>query len=105
MLKLNSNKFLHVTGGSYDGLFLGEYAGDAASSSNHGTVGIGYKALETVTGSAGHNISVGWYSSSNITSGGKNTMIGSRAGELITTDHQILELAKIPTIIIQIARR
>ncbi|HRX23327.1 MAG TPA: hypothetical protein P5512_04225, partial [Chitinophagales bacterium] len=85
MLKLNSNKFLHVTGGSYDGLFLGEYAGDAASSSNHGTVGIGYKALETVTGSAGHNTSVGWYSSSNITSGGKNTMIGSRAGELITT--------------------
>lgn len=85
VLELNGNSFLHVTGGSYDGLFLGEYAGVAATSSNHGMVGIGHKALETITGSAGHNTSVGWYSSSLMTSGGKNTLMGSRAGQNITT--------------------
>jgi hypothetical protein len=85
------HKFLHIKGGTSPGgdypenIFLGIDAGNVATSSNHGSVGIGDKSLETLTGMAGHNTAVGWYSLKNLTSGGKNAMLGSRAGELIST--------------------
>lgn len=95
MINYDGNRFLHINGGippiigiNPEGLFLGEYAGNGASGSNSGCVGIGFSALKAMT-TGNHNTAIGWRSLKNLQGGGggagdKNTMVGSRAGQGIS---------------------
>jgi hypothetical protein len=107
ILYYNTNWFLHTVGGNNQGLFLGENAGrnvNSANEVNNGCVGIGYQALNTLgtgftsissnAGVGNHNTAIGWRALLNLNgdeesgSADKNTMIGSRAGELLTTGRE-----------------
>jgi hypothetical protein len=89
VINYNSNIFLHTTGGSDQSLFLGELGGDDASGSNNGCVGFGYSALKSMS-IGNHNTAIGWLAMQNMngisgSTGNKNTMVGSRAGQRLST--------------------
>lgn len=98
------NIFMHNRGGAStgnsEGLFIGEFAGQNVSnvaSVNNGCVGVGFNALQNLgdgysgssTGVGNHNTAIGWRSlywlngSANDVAD-KNTMVGSKSGELIS---------------------
>lgn len=86
------NIFLHnsggaMTGGNPEGLFLGEFAGEAAGANNNGNLGVGYSALKAMTNanSGDHNTAIGWRALINMDDADKNTMVGSKAGTFITS--------------------
>lgn len=98
----NGNKFIHTIGENNQGVYVGELAGNNASGVtevNNGCVGIGYQALQNLgtgysgtgnTGVGNHNTAVGWRSlywlnGNSLTFADKNTMVGSKSGELIGT--------------------
>lgn len=88
--------FLHIKGGENpfagdfpENVFLGMNAGQAAGSTNNGCVGIGDSALHFMS-KGSHNTAIGWQALNNLngitgSQGEKNTLVGSRAGELIST--------------------
>ncbi|MFN7014609.1 MAG: hypothetical protein ACK4ON_10115, partial [Bacteroidia bacterium] len=106
----NGNKFINTVGGNNQSLYVGELAGQNAKSTaevNNGCVGIGYKALNTLgagwtigssEGVGNHNTAVGWRSLLNVNgdmdegNADKNTMVGSRAGELISSGKENIGL-------------
>jgi hypothetical protein len=99
----NDNWFIHTVGGMNQSFYAGEYAGRNAKQTaevNNGCVGVGYQALNALgtgydvispsnQGVGNHNTAIGWRSLINAngvsmgTNADKNTMVGSRAGELI----------------------
>lgn len=87
VIKYKSGLFLHTTGGSDQGLYLGELAGANAGTSNNGCTAIGYYALNAMS-MGNHNTAEGWRALLNMNGlsegqGDKNSMFGSRAGESI----------------------
>lgn len=88
IVNYNNNLFLHTGGGMDQGLFLGENAGMNENDENHGNVGIGYNTL-TLLGDddldGSHNTAVGWMSLSSLNGADKNTMVGSRSGQNLSS--------------------
>ncbi|MCB9019515.1 MAG: hypothetical protein H6546_04235 [Chitinophagales bacterium] len=88
LMQFNGEKFFHLSGsdvpgeGSPSGLFIGRLAGSSSGSKN-GNIGIGYRAMEDNT--ENHNVSIGFFSMSESTTAGKNTTVGNRAGQSIST--------------------
>lgn len=89
-----TDRFLHINGGQVtgdfpEGLYMGEDAGTLAADDNNGCVGLGYAALSAMD-IGNHNTAVGWRALINMDGnaggeGEKNTMVGSKAGEFIST--------------------
>lgn len=88
LMQFNGEKFFHLTGnevpgeGYPSGLFIGRLAGSNAATKN-GNIGIGYRSMEDNT--ENHNVSIGFFSMSESTTAGKNTTVGNRSGQSIST--------------------
>jgi hypothetical protein len=82
----NGNSFIRTGGGMDQSFFAGQNAGDAPAGGN-GNVGIGFNVLTLLdnTATGNHNTAIGWNSMQTATTARRNTFVGSRSGELLTT--------------------
>lgn len=81
-ITVNGNRFLHSYG--LNNTFLGDGAGNFTTTTSY-NVGLGYLALNVLSGGNGQNLAFGPTCLENLTTGAYNTTVGLAAGKFLLT--------------------